>query len=292
MAAPQVTLVAGANVHKNAPMAIAPVLMTLTTFFMFVTTAFGANVFIRDQETGFGPLLYTTHIHRSDYVLGRTLGAFLVCALCLLSVPFGLILGSFMPWLDKETLGPFRLFDYLYPYLFLALPSVLFMVAIFSTAATLTRSMMGSYLTALALLVVYFTLSALSGKSDVFREIYAWLDPFGIGAIAKVTRYWTAEESNNLMPPLAGVILGNRLLVMGLAIGLIATNLGLLRFEATGQLPKTRTRLWACVSRHRPFQIVSHPDGQFQVSARTWQFSYVGRVLKRHRFLPGQSILS
>ncbi|MEI9904105.1 MAG: hypothetical protein WDN06_09070 [Asticcacaulis sp.] len=52
MAAPQISIVAGANVHKNAPIVILVALTALTTFFMFVTTAFGANVIIRDQENG------------------------------------------------------------------------------------------------------------------------------------------------------------------------------------------------------------------------------------------------
>ncbi len=243
IATPNVSIVAGANVHKNAPMTITIALMVLTIFFMFVTTAFGANVMTRDQETAFGPLLYTTRMGRSDYVFGRTLGAFLVCALCLLSVPLGVLIGTSMPWLDKETLGPVDLSYYLWPYLVLALPSVLFMVAVFSTAATLTKSMMGSYLTAVGLLVVYFVLSALSSKSDLARDLYAWLDPFGTGAISKVTRYWTSAESNTRLVPLSGVILGNRLLVLALGIGLIALTRVLIRFDAVGARAKKAQKL-------------------------------------------------
>ncbi len=94
-----------------------------------------------------------------------------------------------MPWLDKETLGPFSIAYYAWPFFLIALPSVLFMVAVFSSVATLTRSMMGSYLTAVALLVLYFGLSALANKGDMARHVYAWLDPFGGGALGEVTRY-------------------------------------------------------------------------------------------------------
>jgi len=243
VATPNITIAAGANVHKNAPIVITVGLMLLTTFFMFVTTAFGANVIIRDQETAFAPLLYTTRIGRSDYVFGRTLGAFLVCALCLMSVPLGMIIGTFMPWLDKETLGPFNIAFYAWPFLTMALPSLLFMVAVFSSAATLTKSMMGSYLTAVAMLVVYFTLSALSGKSELARHVYGWLDPFGIGAISDVTRYWTADESNSRLPPFSGVILGNRLLFSGLGICLIVVTRSLLRFDNSGAKPTKAQKL-------------------------------------------------
>ena len=243
VATPNVTIAAGANVHKNAPVVIAVGLMVLTTFFMFVTTAFGANVIIRDQETAFGPLLYTTRIGRSDYVFGRTLGAFVVCALCLMSVPLGMIIGSAMPWLDRETIGPFNIAYYAWPYLTLALPSVLFMVAVFSSAATLTKSMMGSYLTAVGMLVVYFTLSALADKSDLARHIYAWLDPFGMGAVSDLTRYWTPDESNTRLLAFSGVTLGNRLLFTALGIGLIVLTRNLLRFDISGAKPTRAQKL-------------------------------------------------
>ncbi len=243
VATPSVNIAAGANVHKNAPVVIAVGLMVLTTFFIFVTTAFGANVIIRDQETAFGPLLYTTRIGRSDYVFGRTLGAFVVCALCLLSVPLGMIIGTLMPWLDKETIGPFNIAYYAWPFLTLALPSVLFMVAVFSSAATLTKSMMGSYLTAVGMLVVYFTLSALADKSDLARHIYAWLDPFGMGAVSDLTRYWTPDESNTRLLPFSGVTLGNRLLFTALGIGLIILTRSLLRFDTSGAKPTRAQKL-------------------------------------------------
>ena len=43
-----------AQVFKNSPYAIAQISLVWTVFFMFVTTAFVANVVVRDEETGFG----------------------------------------------------------------------------------------------------------------------------------------------------------------------------------------------------------------------------------------------
>lgn len=234
LAAPNVSIMAGANVHKNAPLVIVIALTALVTFFMFVTTAFGANVILRDAETAFGPLLYTTRMTKADYVFGRTIGAFIVSALCLLSVPIGILIGSFMPWLDPQTLGPVDMTAYAWAYGLIALPSLLFMVAVFSSAATLTRSMMGSYLTAVAMLVLYLGLSALASKSEFSRTLFAWLDPFGGGAIEKVTRYWTATETNSRLPPVTGVILGNRLIFAALGIAFMALTYRLLRLDVVG----------------------------------------------------------
>ena len=42
-------------------------------------------------------------------------------------------------------------------------------------------------------------------------------EPFGIGAFSDATRYWSAAESNSLLPPFEGALMVNRLFVVGLA---------------------------------------------------------------------------
>ncbi len=253
--------------------------LVLTTFYMFVTTAFAANVIIRDQETAFGPLLYTTRLTRGDYVIGRVLGAFVISALCLLSVPIGIFIGTSMPWLDKETLGPVNELYYIWPFVTLALPTVLFMVALFSSAATLTKSMMGSYLTAVAVIVVYFTLSALSSKSDLAQDIFAWFDPMGLGAVSKVTRYWTPAESNTRLLPFTGVVLGNRLLYTALGIGLVVLTRTLVRFDSTGAKP-ARLKANAKAAETAGAPVIVVPDVKPSFGAAT----AIATLVKRTRF--------
>ena len=56
----QIQIGSGGNVHKNSPAAIAQTTGIMTLFFMFVATAFVANVVVRDDETGFGPIVRST----------------------------------------------------------------------------------------------------------------------------------------------------------------------------------------------------------------------------------------
>jgi hypothetical protein len=114
VASDNVTIGSGGNVHKNAPFAIAETQMVMSVFALFIMTAFVANVVIRDDETGFAPMIRATRVSKFDYLFGRFTGAFIVGCLAFLSVPLGMIVGAFMPWLDPETLGPFRLGDYAY----------------------------------------------------------------------------------------------------------------------------------------------------------------------------------
>ena len=93
----------GGGVHKNAPAAIAMTHLVMSIFFIFVTAALVANVIVRDDETGFGPLVRSTRITRLDYLLGRFTGAFAAAALVFLAVPLGMFLGSLAPWVDGRT---------------------------------------------------------------------------------------------------------------------------------------------------------------------------------------------
>src|SRR5262249_15114475 len=98
MTVEQIQIGSGGNTHKNAPAAIAQVVGIMSVFFMFVTTAFVANVVVRDDESGFGSIVRSTRVTRFDYLIGRFAGAFLVAAIAILAVPVAIWLGSLMPW--------------------------------------------------------------------------------------------------------------------------------------------------------------------------------------------------
>ena len=95
--------VAGST-HENGPFTIAQAMLTFSVFYMFVTTAFVANVIARDDDTGYGPLVRSTRITKFDYLFGRFTGAFLVAALGFLAVPLGIWLGSLMP-IDLDVIS-------------------------------------------------------------------------------------------------------------------------------------------------------------------------------------------
>ncbi len=227
----------GGNVHKNSPFAIATTHQIMALFFMFVTTAFVANVIVRDDETGFGPLIRATRVGKTSYLLGRFTGAFAAAALAFTVVPLAIWLGSLMPWVDPETLGPNRLAAYLYAYFVLALPGVFLTSAIFFALATVTRSMMATYLGVVAFLVLYTVLIVSLANQPQLREVAAYAEPFGLGAVAEVTRYWTAADRNTLIPPVGGVIGANRLI--WLAVALAVLGLAVARFRLA-ERPQSR----------------------------------------------------
>ncbi|TPE63946.1 aminopeptidase [Sandaracinobacter neustonicus] len=214
----EVSIGSGGNVNVNSPYAILQTHLVLSIFFMFVTTAFVANVIVRDDESGFGPMVKSTRVSKFDYLLARFLGAFMAAAIAFLVVPFAIWLGSLMPWVDKETIGPNVLGQYAWAWAVIAVPNILLTSAIFFAVATLTRSMMYSYLGVVVFLVLYLVVTGIIGSKPELRELAAFVEPFGFGAIGNATRYWTAAERNSLMPPLVGPLLWNRLIWMGVAL--------------------------------------------------------------------------
>ena len=192
--------------------------LSCSIIFMFVTTAFVANAVVRDDETGFGPIVRSTRISKCEYLIGRFLGAFSIAALCMILVPLAIWLGSLMPWADPATIGQNRLADHLYGYFLVALPNVLIHSAIFFALATTTRSMMGTYLGVIGFVSGYFVLNGAFADRPQLETAVAIADPFAARALTDATRYWTVSQRNVMLPEFTGSLLYNRLLWVGIAI--------------------------------------------------------------------------
>ncbi len=226
----EIQIGAGGNVRLNAPYAIAQTLAIMCVFGIFVATAFVAGAVIRDDETGFAPLVRSTRVGKPAYVLGRFTGATAAALLVMTSVPLGMGLGALMPWLDPERLGPNDVTHYLLAYVVFVLPTMLVVCAAFFALATATRNLMWTYIGAIASLVGFIVSRTLL-RDPALDHISAWTDPFGLSPLSLATKYWTAAERNTLLPPLEGLLLGNRLLWLGVAAALLAAAYGLFRMD-------------------------------------------------------------
>ena len=254
----QIQIGSGGNVHKNSPFAIAQTLLILSLFYMFVSTAFVANVIVRDDETGFGSIIRTTRITRTAYLLGRFCGAFLAAAIGFLAIPLAIWIGSHMPWLDPEQIGPNRLVYYLAPYLWLALPNLLLTSALFFALATTTRSMMATYMGVIAFLILWTIATAVLDRNPAYEVIGAYAEPLGFGAASYVTKYWTAADRNTLPLPVDGMLLFNRTLAIGIALAALAAALATFRFAAK---PSRKARRAARLEARAEAEAAPPPSG-------------------------------
>ena len=230
------------NVHINSPDALAQTHLVFSLIGMFIVTAFLANIVLRDIEFRTAETFFTTPIRKRDYLFGRFLGAYGVALLLLAAVPLGTFLGTLMPWLDPERLGPFVFSHYLYPYLVIGALNLLFAGALAFALATLTRSMGLTYVGIVAFFLLYGVTQNFLGE-PAYRAIAALFDPFGGTAYQEATRYWTAYERNRQLVPLSGVFLLNRAIWFGVSLAIIALTAWRFRFEIVGRKHARRGRV-------------------------------------------------
>jgi hypothetical protein len=206
------------RVFKNSPWEVISKYRIISCMFMFASTVFVANIVLRDDETEFGPILRSTGVRKFDYLFGRFLGAFAVVALSLTLVTPGIWIGALVAGAEAEGIGPNRIGDHLYAYFLIALPNVLITASIFFALATVSRSMMGTYLGLLTFLALYFTLLSAFNSSPEPVRTFAVLEPFSSRAFDDATGYWTTPERNARLPEFSGALLYNRLLWIGISI--------------------------------------------------------------------------
>lgn len=211
----------GGQVFRNAPFAIALNGMIWTIFAIFIATALVSTVVLRDEETGFGPIIQSTPLSKFNYLFGRFTGGFVATSLAFLSVPIGLLIATLMPGTDPDTLGPMRIGDYLYVYLFLCVPTLFIISVAFFSLATITRSVLATYIGALVVLAIYLFTSSYLGRPE-FGAGATLADPFGLASMSYVTQHWTAFDRNTTLPPIGGLFLENRGLWLAISVALLA----------------------------------------------------------------------
>ena len=221
------------NVYRNAPSVIVDLLNGFAAFSMLLVVIFVAGGALRDFDNRSAELFFTTPVKKRDYLLGRFLGGYLATLGVMALVAFGILAGTFMPWLDPARLGPTSVTPYAFTFAVLLLPNLLFISALLFCLAVTTRSMLATYIGVVAFFALSIVTGTLTADLDT-RWIGAVLDPFGQQAINDVTRYWSAEERNTLTPGIDGVLLANRAIWLGVSLLLVWLSYRLFRTDREG----------------------------------------------------------
>lgn len=225
-------------VHENSPYAITLLTAVMTLFYLFVITSFVANAVVRDDTTGFGPMIRATQLTRGQFLTGRFIGALAITTFGFFAVPLGIAVGTMMPWVDPETVGPGGLAVYLWPFLVVAIPNLLLSSAFLFMLATLTRSMLASYMGVLVFVMGYLIATSVLASQPEYQDLMARFEPLAVGAVTEATRYWTADDMNKRLLPLTGHVLFNR--IFALALTALFFGVTWWRFSMTERPPSKR----------------------------------------------------
>ena len=234
-ASDNVSFAAPGTVNENSPYTVTLAMAVFAIFYLFVITAFVANAVVRDDATKFGPMIRATPVGRGSFLAGRFLGGLAIAVLGFVAIPAGIALGAAMPWVDPETVGPNSLALYGWPFLVIAIPNLILSAALLFSLATLTRSMLASYIGVMVLVMGYLAVSIILSADPSMQDVVARYEPLGTGAISEVSRYWTAAEMNTRHVPLEGNLLFNRIFVLGLSA--VFLGIAWLRFSMTERAP-------------------------------------------------------
>ncbi len=223
----------GARIKNNGANTIASQIYNLTLAPIFFASVFIVTGIMRDDRFKFTEIMHSTPITDKDLILPRLIGAFVATCICMLAAVVGLFIGQFMPWVDKETLGPIRPLYYIYPSLIYIVINSLLMAAFFALIAGLTRNRMIVYASAIGFLAVNVAVGL--ATQDAPDWLVSIVDPFGASAAFKETEFWPADEQNTRLLPLYGNIGINRLVWGIISIGLFFATYKLFRRGVLGK---------------------------------------------------------
>jgi hypothetical protein len=239
----------GQTVKINAPYSLNIITAVLSVFGVIIASSLMGNPVYRDFEYRTHSLFYTTPISKLGYLGGRFFGSYLISVLVFSGIGLGAAVAGVMPWVEADRfLASAPLGTYVWPYVVLVLPNLLFAGALFFTGATLTRNILSTYIGSVLLLVIYLISTAY--LSDLKNEhLVAALDAFGLSAIDFTTRYWTPAEKNHLLLPLSSYVLLNRAVWLAVGLGLLGLCYARFRFSAfASEKPDKKTRRAAQVA--------------------------------------------
>jgi ABC-type transport system involved in multi-copper enzyme maturation permease subunit len=225
----------GGKVKANAPLTLAQILPIISLLGTSITAALAGNALFRDYDAGIDPLIYTAPLTKPAFLGGRFAGSLIVNAIVLSGIGIGAAVACLTPWAHPERLAPFDLMSYAWPYVTHIYPNLLLTAAIFFSLVSLTRQMLPNYVGGAVLLVGYLLASSAITNLDN-KWVGALVDPFGMRAMRYTTEYWTIAEKNELLVPMSGMLLTNRL--AWIAIALVIFGLAYYRFTFSHAVPQ------------------------------------------------------
>ncbi|MEE4212823.1 MAG: M1 family aminopeptidase [Parvularcula sp.] len=211
-------------ININSPAAAATNMGVMAVIGIFIPVVFLASGILRDSSLKTEETFGSLPVKPRTMLVGRFVGGLIASWLAFLAVPLAFHIGTLMPWLDQEQIGPSMPGAVLYYYLIFGVANITILGSILFTVANLTRSMIATWV-ALVLIFIGWTVAITVLDEFETRQLAALIEPYGLAAFAEVTRYWTAAEQNSEVVPLSGLFLTNRLLWAGIGAAFFAVNL-------------------------------------------------------------------
>jgi len=214
----------------NSPYSIMIWYYVLSLIMPIFINSFVSSGITRDYEHKFDQILYSLPVSRTKILLGRFVGGLVVVFLIFFTVPFAELIAEYLPWTNKDLIGGWRFDAHLHSLFTMVLPNLMIIGSILFLIASWTRSINSSFLGAIAVVVIFNSISGLNDKIDN-KTVAGLSDPFGFMPIMYYTKKWSVYEKNYLLFPLDWKYFLNRLIWLSAALGLWIGALNINRFK-------------------------------------------------------------
>ncbi|PPK94301.1 ABC-2 type transport system permease protein [Nonlabens xylanidelens] len=205
------------NSFINSPFEILKSISIISIFCYLMIPTFVGSTIYRDFKNNMHNVLYSYPIKKWEYLLAKYCAGISIYLILIFLVVVGLMIGGYLPGTNPELLGPFKLWNYVQPFLIVVVPNVIFYSAIVFAIIVFTRNMNVGFMSILTLIIVQLIVTSYVDQvEDPFWLALA--DPLGIVATGQTTKYWTPIEQSFRMLPFEDMILWNRVLWAGISI--------------------------------------------------------------------------
>ena len=227
----------------NSPNVIMGVLGGMSIISLFFYAAIMGVAVYRDEEHRTAQTYFTFPVSEKNYILGRFWGSFTIVTFmniaAVLGAMFGFAIGIFLDRPDYGTYTTFNFASYFYPFVYLLTFNAFFIGSLFFGLMTFFKRMPILYLGGIVIFILTIVSSRLLANLDT-EWLSVYVDPFGTKAQGFIDKYWSVHELNTTQLSLTGKFLINRMIWLGLAIGIFVFTL--VRFSYKGFLSSKKKK--------------------------------------------------
>jgi ABC-2 type transport system permease protein len=211
----RLTLAGQGLVEADAPYALYHFITLLSTFGLLIAMAWFGNAASRDFRLRAFHLFFSYPVNKFSYLVGRFGGAMTGIMFVLSGIAAGGLIATMTPLVDPTGIGTVNIFAFIHPYLVSVFPNLLLAGALFFSLTLLSRQFNAVWAAMACIVVLHF--AAIGLVQADFRLIASLIDPSGLVATRLTYSYWSIAEKNELLIPMTGYLLMNRLLWISVA---------------------------------------------------------------------------
>lgn len=204
------------RIYLNSPANMYLVMASLGMVIAVVACVLAGQSLTKDLDHKATGYLYTLPMTDKAYFIGKFMATYLTVLGLALFYPLGTLL---LPLLYPAQTGPVPIGQLLDGFLRVVPQNILFVTGVAFAMTVFTRRMIGAYM-AMLVLVAYFLLIE-SNREAAFESDLLILDPFCFGVIKNSVDALSTVEKNRGYLPFADFFIINRLLWLGVVLGIL-----------------------------------------------------------------------